>query len=177
MDDLIAKIRARRDRLAAELKRVEKLLADHERVAEEINDFVSELPDEFIAYGEIQDGHKAAPAPAEASSVDDQRRLRGPKGSSPVDIAIEAERIIQNEGRPMTRFELIAPIEEAGLSIGGYDKPRNLGTILWRSGNFVNTGDGYWPKDVERPSAASNAPASASLDFHDDKGPEFATIA
>lgn len=59
--------------------------------------------------------------------------------------AAAAEKLILARGRPMTRYELVEAIERDGLIVGGHDKARNIGTILWRSKAFENQGEGYWP--------------------------------
>ena len=47
----------------------------------------------------------------------------------------------------MQRGELVDAVEKAGMPIISDDKPRYLGTILWRNGDrFVNRADGYWLK-------------------------------
>lgn len=76
---------------------------------------------------------------------------RGPNGSPPAEVAKAAEEVIIAAGKPLTRSELIPLIEERGLTIGGNDKAKNLGTLLWRSGIFGSTGDGYWPKERALP--------------------------
>lgn len=58
---------------------------------------------------------------------------------------------INDAGRSLTRYELVDAVERQGLKIGGTDKPRNMGTILWRSGHFINSGGGYWPKEATHP--------------------------
>lgn len=71
------------------------------------------------------------------------------KDSSPAkDIIAAAKVVLKDAGKPMTRFELVPAIEARGLKIGGKDKARNLGTILWRSVEIESTGDGYWLKGV-----------------------------
>ena len=151
MDDQIAKLRSHRDRLAAELSRLDEVLATHERLASDIAAFIASMP-EFDPTPSI--AKNEAPEITGVAKVDlppYQPRQRGPKGSSPDEIATAAELVTKEQGRPMNRTELIAPIEAMGLTIGGYDKPRNLGTILWRSGRFDTTDSGYWPKGETLP--------------------------
>ena len=59
----------------------------------------------------------------------------------------------------MTRTELVNAMEEDGMLIGGTDKAKNMGTIMWRSNRFTNIeGLGYWPVDLgEWPSLAPSA--------------------
>lgn len=64
----------------------------------------------------------------------------------------EVRRIIIGEGRPLTRTELVRRLESVGYLIDGRDKPKVLGTNIWRSKKFLHLeGRGYWPKDVPLP--------------------------
>ncbi|MEO6092027.1 MAG: hypothetical protein ABIT04_03710 [Novosphingobium sp.] len=145
MDDAkIADLRIKRDVIKAELSQIEGVLADYERVAARINALLSASAEGAITHDTAPVAAETQPSPVDNSET--VRRRRGPKGSSPEAIADAATAIIKQHGRPMTRFALIEPLEAQGFKIGGFDKPRNLGTILWRSGRFENTGEGYWPK-------------------------------
>ncbi len=66
----------------------------------------------------------------------------------------ESKRLILEAGRPLKRGELVRLLERDGLPIEGADKAKVLGTNLWRSGQFEQLeGQGYWPKDLPRPSS------------------------
>ena len=72
-------------------------------------------------------------------------------GTSPSKIIEAAKQIIREHGSPMTRSELVESIENKGIYVGGVDKNKNMGTILWRSNEFHNVeGEGYWPKGDEK---------------------------
>jgi hypothetical protein len=66
------------------------------------------------------------------------------------EYAQKSREIILENGEPMTRGELVVAFRDKGLHIGGTDKRKNMGTIMWRlRDKFVNIeGRGYWPKDV-----------------------------
>lgn len=68
-------------------------------------------------------------------------------------IAGEARIAILGHGRPMTRSQIVASLEARGISVGGVDKQRNMGTIMWRfRDKFVNIPhQGYWPADTPCP--------------------------
>lgn len=69
----------------------------------------------------------------------------------PSDYIVNAvKRILRRSGRPMTRFELVDELQRMNIEINGVDKAKNLGTILWRSPQFISTDEGYWLAD--RPS-------------------------
>lgn len=68
-----------------------------------------------------------------------QRRRRSTEG-----VVQAATEILREVGRPMTRFELADALERRNVVVGGTDKAKNIGTILWRSPDFVSTGEGYW---------------------------------
>ncbi len=50
----------------------------------------------------------------------------------------------------MNRGELYQKLQDVGVQISDDDPLKNLGTILWRSGKFDNTGRAYWFKDEAR---------------------------
>lgn len=58
------------------------------------------------------------------------------------------------KGRPMARGEILKALEGRNIEVGGKDKGRNLGVVLWTARDqFVNiSGEGYWLKDVPCPS-------------------------
>lgn len=177
MDDLISKLRARAEKLTDELTRVQDAISKAEAAYAQVVALVDslELVDVSPSVKQPMPADSVKPPSDNKPSDIPQKRVRGPNGSSPEEIANAVETLMREHGKPMTRFELIGPIEKLGLVIGGFDKPRNVGTILWRSGRFTSTGEGYWPSNLERPSAASNAPASASLDFDHKREPAFST--
>lgn len=152
MSDIIEKARARRGELMLEVGRIDELLARHRSLAAEMAAILS--------------GPDATPrARKRATSQETDGRKRGPNGGRPDAIVAFAKAAIIEAGRPLTRSDLIPLIEAQGELVGGTDKARNLGTILWRSKRFNSTGEGYWPQDVERPSASSDGSPFASLDL------------
>lgn len=79
-------------------------------------------------------------ADARPKMASNQRKLRIPS-----DYIIRAtKKILNRNGRPMTRFELVKELEGMNIEINGVDKAKNLGTILWRSSEFISTDEGYW---------------------------------
>jgi hypothetical protein len=68
------------------------------------------------------------------------------------EMMASARRLILAEGRPLTRSELLRRLEGEGYVVDGRDKPKVLGTNLWRSGQFRHIGrQGYWPKGTPVP--------------------------
>lgn len=68
------------------------------------------------------------------------------------EMMAKASRLILTEGRPLTRSELLQRLEKEGYVVDGKDKPKVLGTNLWRSGQFRHLGkQGYWPKGTPVP--------------------------
>lgn len=63
----------------------------------------------------------------------------------PADFADMMERIIREEGQPLSRNELVSQLEKRDVVIPSLDKPRYVGTILWRNRDrFINIpGHGY----------------------------------
>lgn len=68
----------------------------------------------------------------------------------PSDLGPMVRRILLDHGKPMTRSELVKALEDRDVPLGGADKSKYLGTILWRAREaFTNIeGQGYWPSDV-----------------------------
>jgi hypothetical protein len=68
------------------------------------------------------------------------------------EMIAKARRLILDEGRPLTRSELLRRLEAEGYVIDGGDKSKVLGTNLWRSKQFLHiAGLGYWPSDTPIP--------------------------
>ncbi|RWF51803.1 MAG: hypothetical protein EOS50_27020 [Mesorhizobium sp.] len=98
---------------------------------------------------------QSEPTPSESSETGNtetvvsrlSRRLR------PTEIADLAERVIRGAGHPLTRAEIVARLESAGIELHSEDKPRYVGTILWREKErFTNiAGQGYVMADMATP--------------------------
>ncbi len=144
MTNLIEQAREKRDRLAAEIEQLDAMIARHDKV-------ISDLAQMMGANTAPSRNADVRDTPLDTTSVETKR---GPNGSPPEQIVRAAILAVENAERPMTRYELVEAVERQGLVIGGNDKARNMGTILWRSGQFVNGGDGYWPKDSDPPPPA-----------------------
>lgn len=111
------------------------------RELEEINRFLA-------MYEQFSDRTKPETGDTPSTQVRSRRAThKGRKKKlGPADFVEVMERIIRDEGRPMQRAELAEAIERRGLNIPSKDKPRYLGTILWRNNKvFVNiVGKGYF---------------------------------
>lgn len=75
-----------------------------------------------------------------------RKSLRSKKKKEMLDFVVGE---ILHANRPLTRNEVLKIVEDAGHVVEGGDKSRVLGTILWRSGRFVNHDPGYWPKGYD----------------------------
>ena len=60
--------------------------------------------------------------------------------------------MIRELGKPVQRGEMVERIEAKGVKIWSDDKPRYIGTVLWRDKDrFVNIeGEGYWLKGLKQ---------------------------
>jgi len=65
------------------------------------------------------------------------------------EFEVLATRAINEAGRPLTRTQILAWLENNGTPMPGTDASKNAGTKLWRARErFVNIrGAGYWFKD------------------------------
>lgn len=75
--------------------------------------------------------------------------LKAATGSG--DVVAKVEQILRAAGRPLSRGELHKRLLIAGVQVPGEDPVKNLGTMLWRSRRFDNTGRRYWFIDEPRP--------------------------
>jgi hypothetical protein len=76
----------------------------------------------------------------------------------------DAERLILEAGRPLTRSALLKALTGLGHEIEGSDKSKVLGTNLWRSKRFHNLkGSGYWPRNKPIPPEFSDLPQRSSM--------------
>lgn len=145
-DDLYDRAKRRYDELKAEMKDLEEYLRAHDRVAQRLK-----AESITVAPGLVKAGTGRADAgdnaPASSGDKSDQDRVRSPGRAL---IARKARDLLVAHGEPMTRGELVKAFENAGITIGGEDQSRNMGTIMWRlKDRFINIeGYGYWPSDV-----------------------------
>ncbi|MBZ9760438.1 hypothetical protein LB553_06050 [Mesorhizobium sp. CA8] len=104
----------------------------------------------------------------ETTSVRRPRRLR------PHEIADLSEKVIRDAGHPLTRAEIVSRLESAGIELHSEDKPRYVGTILWREKTrFTNIpGAGYIMADMATPeqNALDLIDRSVGEETHDEKG-------
>jgi len=80
------------------------------------------------------------------------------------DFTALARRLLIENGRPMTRGQLLKRLKEIGRGIGGQDEMKNLGTKLWRARDtIVNVpGAGYWPLEIDCPAVGYHAPSQTA---------------
>lgn len=134
MDDIIQKALKRREELQSELAELDQFIDTYKRLTA-MPTAASAPVATAAAYKAVVDNRIGMLAPLFA-------RRRG----APQNFADICERIINEAGMPMTRTRLVEAIERQGLVIPSTDKPRYIGTILWRHRDrFVNLTDhGYW---------------------------------
>lgn len=145
MDDFLRMAYERRERLRRELLAVEHLIAEHERLE-------ASTPKSTRRNYEL---------PLETA-----RRTRAQRteagGLEPLFDA--AERAILDEGKPLSRSELIERLEPEGFAFPGGDRVKVFGTNLWRSRRFISLkGLGYWPKSHPLPASFTDAEQRSSI--------------
>ncbi|WP_230769209.1 hypothetical protein [Sphingomonas sp. Leaf4] len=125
-NDIIKKAMQKRLSLQAELKKVENFL----KMAEDYNG--GALPN-LLDTNEI----------IKRSEERLRNHIQNRRYST--DQVVEAtKKVLSSAKRPMNRFELVEVLDDMNVRINGVDKAKNLGTILWRSPDFVSTPEGYW---------------------------------
>lgn len=123
-------------------------IARREMLRNELHDIEQfiELFEKYFGsnYSSIEQSNEASLASC-SRGVDDAPNKRR---NNPKVIADLAEKAIESAGRPLQRGELVDIIEGMGVPIHSEDKPRYIGTILWRNEDrFENIeGKGYWLK-------------------------------
>lgn len=113
----------------AKIRAVDDLLSEFEKVLEQKNSQGARASSEF---------RKSE----KANSLEGRRAKR-----AVIDAMMDvAEHLILDEGRPLSRTELLQKLKQRGFEVEGTDKSKVLGTNLWRSQKFHNLkGIGYWP--------------------------------
>ena len=141
MDTAVAKALQRQEDLRKELDEISQFLAMYERLS----------------------GTKI-----EQDNSGTEFTLSPRRDASPRQIADIVERLLREANRPIQRGELAALLEARGVAIPGTDKPRYLGTILWRNKErFPNIpGEGYFLPDLmsEDQKERSSHPAALSAE-------------
>src|ERR1700690_2388087 len=133
--------------MATALQNALKRKKELERELAEINRFIA-LYDQFSEPRAVVEAAPHDPTIREsrrgtivnmADGVGKSGRVR------PLEFADFMEAAIRNRGGPMTRTALVDALQASGIAIPSEDKPRYLGTILWRHRErFVNiAGLGY----------------------------------
>jgi hypothetical protein len=130
---ILERLKNQRDELVASLKRIDSAINLIEKALSilepaDVGKFISEV-------GE--------------SLKDPPQRQRVRSALPPGDVAAAAREILIEIGRPLTRSQLVAALEERGIPLVGKDRNKNLGTILWRHRHqFVQIPKlGYWLAD------------------------------
>lgn len=135
------------DAHANALKRKQKL----EIELKEIEDFLR-LYDRFAGTKEEQGGTKETPEQASESVTEPATREKIRSAPRSV-IKRNARKILIENQVPMTRGALLEALTQRGIAIGGADRSKLLGTVMWRMRDeFINIpGYGYWPKNMTCP--------------------------
>lgn len=143
-DEIIRRLLKRREAALRELERVDELIKLYQEVKkgeEEEDDAATDI-------------NRLLRSLAEQGVRLDQRRevLRHMPAHTvrPKDVGPIARRLMLDNGRPMTRTELLEALKQNGVQLAGSDEARYLGTIMWRlRDEFINIeGRGYWPRDI-----------------------------
>jgi hypothetical protein len=130
--------------MAEVIEKARKKLASLEREIAELRIFIE-------VYDRLADDK---PDTKKASGVGMEMAVtippQGTPTASPAQIVTAAKLLMGEKQRPLTRTELVRLLTLRGLKLPGNDLAKNIGTIVWRSHQFVNVeGKGYWPKDAE----------------------------
>lgn len=137
----ISAMETEREAVAARLRKLESMIQRQ-------RDLDAEFECDYLGVADISPATQvstAQPSQQPASTTESSTK-RGPYGSPAEEIVAAALQAVHETGRPLTRYELVKAVEAKGKVVGGVDKSRNMGTILWRSKAFENNGEGYRPK-------------------------------
>jgi hypothetical protein len=151
MSDInLERLQAKRQQIASDLEKVDAAIAKYLSAQRAIAELVADLDLSEVRPVVTHTVGSSVPH-RYPMPVDADEKKRNPRGSSPADITSKARELILKSGAPIPRSALVKAIEAAGLVIGAADKAKGLGTIMWRSKQFVTTDKGYWPNDVPLP--------------------------
>lgn len=136
MDDVLAKALEKRRILQSELAELDRFIGTYRRL----------LGTDREKYEPVQDvnsEYKSAP------NVTIIRKRHG----RPVQFARIMEGVLKDVMRPLNRAAMVGEIEARGVEIPSGDKPRYVGTILWRErSKFIHiVNHGYWLKYTPLP--------------------------
>lgn len=143
-DEIIRRLLKRREAALRELQRVDELIKLYQEVkrGEDDNEHAPTVSN--LLFGHPVD-----------ENVRPHQLRRTPRFSPgqkvrPREVGPIARRLMLDNGRPMTRTELLEALKESGVQLAGSDEARYLGTIMWRlRDEFINIeGHGYWPRDI-----------------------------
>lgn len=140
LDDFLAALNARRERLKSELDAISEAI-------KKIEEGIRVLPPDAL--------EKIAAGLPDITTVQSgpslPQRMRGPL--PPQEIALAAKSALLTVGRPLKRGALVAELKRRGVPLAGANANKNLGTIIWRHPNmFVSLNRlGYWVKGVPLP--------------------------
>ena len=111
-------------------------------------------------------GKESVESDLHKSGSGDVEKMRG----RPAEFAGLMEQAIRAHNRPLSRTELVAILEASDVDIPSEDKPRYLGTILWRhKDKFVNvSGKGYLMEDMLPPDQAAKERRMSDMLSEDD---------
>ncbi|MCI4677254.1 hypothetical protein K9U39_13400 [Rhodoblastus acidophilus] len=158
MDKTLSNALRRKSELERELEEINIFIRLHSKFSAIQSPLVmSDSVDAVIIKG------NASTSPAEESSA----RKRG----RPADFVELMKAVLMEAGRPLSRPDFVVELERRGVEIPSEDKPRYLGTILWRNRrifrNLLN--HGYWLASIPYPPAgydpATDTEAQRVLDM------------
>ncbi|WP_439371790.1 hypothetical protein [Bradyrhizobium sp. DASA03120] len=144
MDQALDKALKRRLELEKELRRLNEFIHMYHELTGTDPD---EVRQENLA--RVMIGSPVSKADLDRMAASHASRLRG----RPADFAQIMQDVLKEAGRPLQRGDLVEEVEKRGHSIPSTDKPRYLGTILWRHQDVFESheGKGYWLKNVPLP--------------------------
>jgi hypothetical protein len=133
-----AELEARKVALDKELAEIDLFLRLHEKFSGTKDEARDDDPE-----------HRVHISPDATLPAPDRKRGR------PADFAQIMERVLTDVGRPLGRPEFVDELSKRGISIPSEDKPRYLGTILWRHRDVFRNlpGHGYWLRNRPYPQA------------------------
>lgn len=152
MDSAVENALKRREEIRAELNDIERFLRLYERfkpkssfqqqALELHGTIVQQKPEKAEQTESVAAGEMLYDQP-ESASVAPKR------GWTREMLKPHLRKAILEAGRPLTRTELVRAMDERRIPVGGTDRAKNMGTMMWRlNDDFVSLeGLGYWPRN------------------------------
>ena len=153
-DQALENAMRKRDELAAQINKAQQQIEEWRRELTQADAFISA----WHSFAGIEPEASTVPAFVVRNDVEPPPPKRKARNNSKKeDVAAEVRKLIEAEGRPISRADLYRTLTERGFIIEGADPDMVLSTMLWRAGEAAGVKrldkGGYWLLEADWPDA------------------------